>query len=115
MVTYNFYKGNLMCDNHIRCIPEDAPRVLGSYAEVCVYVDDYSLCSDTELWGDFSLYEQNGYGAPIIDRWIEFFWDGASQQDEPEYVYLLRGKNWREEEGFENTVRELTVRGRWLQ
>jgi hypothetical protein len=103
-----------MCDDHVRCIPEDAPRRLGSYAEIYVRVDDYSLCSDTELWGDISLYEQNGYGAFIADRWIKFFWDGASMQDEPEYVYLLRGRDWYEDEGFENTLREIAVRERFL-
>jgi hypothetical protein len=90
-----------MCDNHLRCVPEDAPRHLGAGAQIYVSHEAYGE-------GAAELYEQNGFYGTIVDRWVEIFTDSCPGQDDKtlaEYVYLLRAPGDNEEH---------VVRERWL-
>jgi len=90
-----------MCNEQdARYIPTERPRPLGSFAQIYVNIESYTASDD--------LFEQNGFGGTIVDRWVEIFTDSFPGQDDEtlaEYVYLVRSPSDNEEH---------IVRERWL-
>jgi hypothetical protein len=83
-----------------RYVPAARPRPLGSFAQIHVNHESYTS-SD-------GLFEKNGFGGTIVDRWVEIFTDSFPGQDDTtlaEYVYLVRSPSDDE---------EYIVRERWL-